>query len=80
MKYKLNFNGGRERTARSMYEAIRIARQVLGAQRVYRGAQYVTDTDWKDGQRRTVDALDIWKSRSNAGRQMDAPADCVISW
>lgn len=80
MKYKLWFrNGHTARTAPSMDEAIRIARQVLGASRVYRGVQYVTDEPSGDD-RRTVEALDIWRSRIDASSQRSVSADCVITW
>lgn len=63
-----------------MAQAIRTARAILNAERVYRGAQYVTDEPAEGGNRRTVEALDIWTRRKCATMQMDTSADCVITW
>lgn len=81
MKYKLYFAGKADlmKSATSKRKALAIARQVLGVDRVYRGSEYITDEP--DGEdRRSVEALDVWASRSNARRDMDACADCVITW
>lgn len=82
MKYELYFAGRSNRIYRtgSMRMALAIAKDVLGAERVYRGAQYGTDQPGDDGERINVNALDIWTSRTNASREMDTTADCVISW
>jgi hypothetical protein len=59
------------RTASSLGEALRAARLLLNADRVYQGARYKNE----DG----ADCLDVWTSRRNAQRQMNAQADAVIS-
>jgi hypothetical protein len=81
MKYTIErVNGDPARHAASMQEALRIARQWLGVNRVYRGSRYTTDRPAGDGDRETCEALDVWRERKNVGREMSTPADAVISW
>lgn len=80
MKYKLWFKSGQpQRTAKSMKEALLTARAILHANRVYRGAEYITDEPNGDD-RHTVEALDIWTSRKAAKSEQGVTADCVITW
>jgi len=78
--YKLWFrNGSKERTTTSKVRAVQIARDVLGADRLYRGAEYQTDeTDGEE--RRAVTAMDLWQDKASASREMGLSADCVITW
>lgn len=79
-KYTIERTNGDKATANSMADAVASARRMLGASRVYRGAEYQTDRPGKDGDRENCTGLDIWASRRNAAREMSAPADVVISW
>ncbi len=82
MTYRIDRSNGESRTASSMSGALRIARQMVGSQRVYRGAEYTTDRPSDDGRndRVIVEALDIWRTKSAAQQQNGACADVVISW
>lgn len=71
-KYTISFAIGPNRTATSMADAIRKARAGLLATRIYRGAEY----DHEDGGR----ALDLWRDKRNATREMGVPADAVVTW
>ena len=83
-KYRLDFASYPDQTpqfARTMADALRIARRVLLADRVYRGARYDTDCEDRDwnGDRRMVEAVDLWTSRRQAEMEQNAPAHCVVS-
>ena len=81
MKYTIErFNGQPARHADSMKDAIRIAREWLGVDRVYKSAEYQTDRPAASGGREMCYGLDIWRERKNVTREMFVPADVVITW
>ena len=85
LKYRLDFASYPDQTpqfARTMADAIHIAHRVLLTDRVYRGAQYDTDCDERDGNgdRRMVKALDLWTSKRAANMEQGSTAHCVVSW
>lgn len=82
--YHIDRSNGTHRTATSLADALRIARELLGVSRVYRGAEYQTDRPaseyWKARglAREYCTGLDIWTSRKGAAEGSQAPV--VISW
>ncbi len=81
MKYRLDRNNGTDpQFASSKKHAIRLAKEWIGVNRVYRGAEYQTDRLSENGERQSVFALDIWSNKLNASQQMNTCADVVISW
>lgn len=72
------YNGQAAREANSRGAALRVAREMTGATRLYRGAANY-QTDWADGEDRGYGyATDYWTSRRNASQEMSGPADVVI--
>jgi hypothetical protein len=80
-RYQIDaLNGAASRQATSMSEAISKARRMLGVSRVFRGAIYQTDRPAAKGDREYCTAMDVWRKRSAATREMNTPADVVITW
>ena len=70
--------------ASSKAEALKIARQMSGATRLYRGSEYQHDASAREAGTETESgrvygmATDYWEERANAGRETNSPADVVV--
>ena len=79
MRYTIERSNGEKRTANSINGALRIARNMIGVSRMYRGALYTTD---RSGANDRIEcyALDIWTTGEQAIRENGSQAPVVISW